>query len=65
MKIRPLYDRIVVKRLEEKDGNVLFQSKLAKQRVIHDTTAFEVHSCLSEVLEWGTGDKAFSKYGCR
>lgn len=55
----------ILKRIEEKDGTVIFESKPERQRVIKDTTAYEVHSCLSEVLEWGTGDKAFSKYGLK
>ncbi|MDP9292299.1 MAG: hypothetical protein M3O82_08045, partial [Verrucomicrobiota bacterium] len=27
--------------------------------------AFEIHSCLSQVLEWGSGDKAYGQYGLK
>lgn len=55
----------IIKRIEEKDGRIAFASKPDRRRVVQESTAYEVHSCLSEVLEWGTGDKAFSKYGLR
>lgn len=55
----------IIKRIEEKDGRVVFQEKQGFKEVVKPTTAYEVHSCLSEVLEWGTGDKAFSKYGLK
>lgn len=55
----------VIKRIEEGDGKVVFQEKLERKQVVKATSAYEVHSCLSEVLDWGTGDKAFSKYGLK
>ena len=30
-----------------------------------DTTAYEVHSCLSDVLDWGTADKAYTIDGLK
>ncbi len=30
-----------------------------------DTTAYEVHSCLSDVLDWGTGDKSYTIDGLK
>lgn len=55
----------IIKRIEENDGRVVFQEKQEVKQVLKPTTAYEVHSCLSEVLEWGTGDKAFSKFGLK
>lgn len=55
----------IISRIEDKDGRIIFAAKPEKRKVIKDTTAFEVHSCLSESLERGTGDKAFSEYGLR
>jgi penicillin-binding protein 1A len=55
----------IIKRIEDKDGRLIFASKPQRQSVIKETTAFEVHSCLSDVLERGTGDKAFSEYGLK
>jgi penicillin-binding protein 1A len=55
----------IIKRIEEKGGNVVFQEPLERKEVMKPTTAYEVHSALSEVLEWGTGDKAITKYGLK
>ena len=55
----------IIRRIEDRDGQTTFESHPERKRVIKDTTAYEVHSCLSEVLEYGTGDKAFSKYGLK
>lgn len=55
----------MISRIEEKGGRILFQSQPERTRVIQETTAYEIHSALAEVLEWGTGDKAFSRYGLK
>ena len=55
----------IVKRIEDKDGSVVFQEAPATKQVIKPTTAYEVHSALSEVLEWGTADKAYTNYGLK
>ncbi len=51
----------IIDRIEEKSGKVIFQSKIDKTRVIKPTTAYEIHSCLADVLERGTGEKTFSE----
>ena len=55
----------IIERIEEKDGRVVFQAKPHMKRVIKPTTAYEVHSCLAEVLEQGTADKAFTELGLK
>jgi penicillin-binding protein 1A len=55
----------IIERIEEKSGRVVFQAKPGKQRVIRPTTAFEVHTCLEEVLERGTADRAYSELGLK
>ena len=55
----------LIQRIEERDGTVIYQAEPAKTQVIKDTTAFEVHTCLSQVLERGTGDKAYTEYGLK
>jgi penicillin-binding protein 1A len=55
----------IIQRILDKDGNMIFESHPEKTYVIKDTTAYEVHSCLSDVLDWGTGDKAFTTYGLK
>ena len=58
-------DAFIIKRIEDKDGRVVYEENPERKQVIKATTAFEVHSCLAEVLEWGTGDKAYTKYGLK
>jgi len=55
----------IITRILDKEGNVMFEAKPEKVRVIKDTTAYELNSCLTEVLERGTGFKGFSEYGLK
>ena len=55
----------IIQRILDKDGNLIFESHPEKKFVVKDTTAYEVHSCLSDVLDWGTGDKAYTTYGLK
>jgi 1A family penicillin-binding protein len=55
----------ILDRIEEKDGTVVWESPkdLARQTVIKPETAYEVHSCLVDALEKGTGRAAREKFG--
>ncbi len=54
----------VISRIEDKAGNVIFQEKSELVPAIKDTTAYEVHSCLSQVLEpGGTAERATLELG--
>ncbi|MBA3272987.1 MAG: transglycosylase domain-containing protein [Chthoniobacterales bacterium] len=55
----------ILDRIEEKDGTVVWQSARdrTKQQVIKPEIAYEVHSCLVDALESGTGAVAYSKWG--
>jgi membrane carboxypeptidase/penicillin-binding protein len=55
----------IIQRIEDQSGQVVFQAKPTKRRVLKETTAFEVHTCLEEVLERGTGEKAFTELGLK
>jgi penicillin-binding protein 1A len=55
----------IISRIESKDGRVVFQAKLERKDVIRPTTAYEVHSCLEEVLERGTADRAYTELGLK
>ncbi len=55
----------IIQRIEDQGGKVVFQAKPGKQRVIKATTAYEIHSCLEEVLERGTADKTFTELGLK
>jgi penicillin-binding protein 1A len=55
----------IIERIEEKDGHVIFEEKPERVRAIHGTTAYETHSCLSQVLDRGTADKTFTELGLK
>ena len=55
----------IVSRIETKEGDVIFKETQTSQKVISETSAYEVHAALREALEWGTGATAFAKYGLR
>jgi membrane peptidoglycan carboxypeptidase len=55
----------VIERIESKDGRVVFEEKSSLKRVLKPTTAYEIHSCLADVLERGTADRAFNELGLK
>ena len=57
----------ILDRIEEKDGAVVWQApkEPAPQGVIKPETAYEVHSCLVDALETGTGRAAREKFGLK
>jgi len=55
----------LIQRIEDKDGTVIYHAEPSLVPVIKDTTAYEIHSCLSQVLERGTADKAYAEYGLK
>jgi penicillin-binding protein 1A len=62
--IRPVKP-FIIERIEEKSGKVIFQEKPMRVRAIKPTTAYEIHSCLSQVLDRGTADKTFTELGLK
>ncbi len=61
---RPL-KAFIIERVEDQDGVVIFQSQPQTKRVIKPTTAYEVHSCLAEVLERGPAEKTYTELGVK
>src|SRR5439155_9545202 len=57
----------ILERIEEKDGSLVWDAKQEQnhQNVIKPETAFEVHSCLVDVLESGTGRTARTQLGLK
>jgi penicillin-binding protein 1A len=57
----------ILERIEEKDGTVVWDSKKqsGKTNVVRPDTAYEVHSCLVDALEIGTGKLAHSALGLK
>jgi len=63
--VRPA-NTFIIRRIEDKLGNVIFEEKPETVRVIKETTAYEVHSCLAEVLEPdGTAERASTELGLK
>jgi 1A family penicillin-binding protein len=57
----------VLERIEEKDGTLVWDAKRDRTRknVVKPETAYEVHSCLDDALESGTGKAAYTQLGLR
>ena len=57
----------ILERIEEKDGTVVWDAKRESIRklVIKPETAYEVHSCLVDALESGTGKAACTQFGLK
>jgi penicillin-binding protein 1A len=55
----------IIDRIEDQDGQLIYQGRSEQQRVLRPTTAYEVHTCLAEVLERGTADRTFNDLGVK
>ncbi|MGC3989699.1 MAG: PBP1A family penicillin-binding protein [Chthoniobacteraceae bacterium] len=55
----------LISRIEDKDGQVVFSQQPKQQQVMDASIAAEINSCLSDVLETGTGYRAFAQDGLR
>ena len=57
----------ILERIDEKDGNIVWdaQHDRGRQTVIKPEIAYEVHSCLVDALESGTGKDAHTKFGLK
>ncbi len=57
----------ILERIEEKDGTVVWDAKHdnSRQTTLKPEIAYEVHSCLVDALENGTGKYAFSRFGLK
>jgi 1A family penicillin-binding protein len=57
----------ILERIEEKDGTLVWDAKRETIRkiVVKPETAYEVHSCLADALESGTGKAAFTEFGLK
>src|SRR5216117_3217030 len=57
----------ILERIEEKDGTLVWDAKRTRTRqpVIKPETAYEVHSCLVDALESGTGKAARTQFGLK
>jgi penicillin-binding protein 1A len=55
----------IIERIEDRDGTTIYRSKPEQVRVVRPTTAYQVHTCLAEVLERGTADRAFNDLGLK
>ena len=55
----------IITRIEDSNGAVLFQEKPESEQIIEATTAYEIHTCLADVLERGTAERANSEMGLK
>src|SRR2546428_469344 len=57
----------ILERIEEKDGTLVWDAERdrTRQTVIKPETAYEVHSCLVDALQSGTGRAAYTQFGLK
>jgi 1A family penicillin-binding protein len=57
----------ILERIEEKDGTLVWDAKQdrTQKTVIMPETAYEVHSCLVDALQLGTGKAAYTEFGLK
>jgi 1A family penicillin-binding protein len=57
----------ILERIEEKDGTLVWDAKQESIRkiVIKPEAAYEVHSCLADALQSGTGKAAYTEFGLK
>src|SRR5437762_14134502 len=57
----------ILERIEERDATLVWDGKQQSIRklVIKPETAYEVHSCLADALQSGTGKAAFTEFGLK
>lgn len=55
----------IVTRIEDKSGRVVYRAERKKVQVVKPSTAYEINTCLAEVLERGTAEKAYTDLGLK
>ncbi len=55
----------IIAKIEDKNGRTVYQAAPKRVPVIKPTTAYEIHTCLAEVLERGTADTAYTELGLK
>lgn len=55
----------IIRRIEARDGTILSRHQPNRVQVMDEAIAYQVHTCLADVLEWGTGDRSHSQYGLK
>jgi len=53
----------IIDRIEEADGEVIYRRESNRRKIVEDSTAWQVHSLLTDALVRGTGSRAMSDYG--
>jgi penicillin-binding protein 1A len=53
----------IIDRIEDADGELIYQRQSSSKKVVEDSTAWQVHSILTDVISRGTGRKAMTDYG--
>jgi len=53
----------IINRIEDADGSSIFEHAPERKNVIADSSAWQVHSLLGDVLSRGTGSAAMNDYG--
>ena len=55
----------IISKIEDKTGRVVYRAERKKVQVVKPSTAYEINTCLAEVLERGTADKTYTELGMK
>ncbi len=55
----------IIQRIERKDGSLVYERKPNRIQAMDERAAYQVHTALAESLEWGSADKATTRYGLK
>ncbi len=55
----------IIQRIERKDGSLVYERKPNRVQAMDERAAYQVHTALAESLEWGSADKATTRYGLK
>lgn len=53
----------IIDRIEDHDGETIYQIQPERKKVVEDSTAWQIHSLLTDSLARGTGSKAMTDFG--
>ena len=53
----------IIDHIEDADGEVVYRRSEERKNVVSDSTAWQVHSLMTDALARGTGEKAMTDYG--
>ncbi len=55
----------IISRITSKEGRPVFTASPKRIQVLNARIAYQIHTALSDIIEWGTADKALTRFGLK